>query len=666
MKHRSISASIISLLFVLATSFPVFAMMQTIGEGETLLTIGGKPIVKDELIYLISKGQDSDPSTGGMSREEFEDNLNLFVNYKLKVRQAEELGLDQTEEFNREFESFKENLKAPYLIKNSLEEGELRKAYSRMQEVIRASHILFQFPPNASQDDSLAVLRMALKIRDEINEGGDINELAMEYSDDPSAKVNKGDLGYFTALQMVQPFEDAAFSLQPGQVSDPVLTNFGYHIIKVFDKRPNPGQVRVSHILVRIDENDTTSENLARRKTADIYTEIQKENTIWENIVKNYSEDPSSSQNGGLLPWFSIGSMIPEFEMAAFSMTEIGEVSPPVRTQYGYHILRLEEKKPIDSFENLEESIRSKIMRDSRSTMIQSQVMAIQKARYNFEENEASLKNLENELKTFTKSQLPGAVAAKGLDSEELFTLQGKTYSMSDLISFIEDEALSIKVKTTVFDAWYDRFTASILNKAEDADILANNKEYQMLLNEYHDGILLFSLMNQEVWQKGIQDSIGQKAFYQENIQNYQWGDRVNAFIVKVIEINQLEAARNKLKGNSISQELITNFNTDYKTNSPLAYQTETGLIEYKKHPILSQVNLTESYQEIEANGHLHLVLLGEKIPAGPKKFNETRGLVIKDYQEQLDESLIAILREKYPIEINPKAKEEAFVSLNQ
>ncbi|MBN3584041.1 peptidylprolyl isomerase [Algoriphagus aestuarii] len=665
MNHRAISASVFSLLFVLTTTFPAFAL-QSPGQDETLLTIGGQAIEKDELIYLISKGQDSNPIAAGMSREEFEENLQLFINYKLKVREAEALGLDKTDEFYREFESFKENLKSPYLIKNSLEEGELRKAYSRMQEVVRASHVLFQFPANASKDDSLIVLRMALKIRDEINAGGDINQLAEEHSDDPSAKINRGDLGYFTALQMVQPFEDAAFSLQPGQVSDPVMTNFGYHIIKVFDKRPNPGQVKVSHILVRINEEDSTSEDLARRKVADIYTEIQKENTVWEEIVKNYSEDPSSSQNGGMLPYFSVGSMIPEFEMAAFSLTEIGEVSPPVRTKYGYHILRLEEKKPIDSFEDLEESIRSKIMRDSRSTMIQSQVMAIQKARYNFTENEPSLARLENELKTFTKSQLPGAVAAKGLDNEELFTLQGKTYTMNDLVAFIEEQELSIKAKTTVFDAWYDRFTASVLNKAEDADILANNKEYQMLVKEYHDGILMFSLMNQEVWQKGIEDSVGQRTYYEENIQNYQWDDRVNAYVVKVLDIAQLDAARNLLKGKEYSQELIANFETEYKTNKPLAYQTENGLIEYNKHPILSKANLDENYQEIETNGHLHLILLGQKSPAGPKKFHETRGMVIKDYQEELDNSLLESLKNKYPVKVNPKAKEEAFISLNQ
>lgn len=666
MNHRSISASVFSLLFVLATSFPVFAMMQATGQDESLLTIDGKSINKEELIYLISKGQVSEAPASGMSREEFEENLELFINYKLKVREAESQGLDKTDEFTREFDSFKENLKSPYLIKNSLEEGELRKAYSRMQEVIRASHILFQFPPNAGKEDSLIVLKMALKVRDEINKGGDINELAVEYSEDPSAKANKGDLGYFTALQMVQPFEDAAFSLKPGEVSDPVMTNFGYHIIKVTDKRPNPGQVRVSHILVRINEEDPNAEDLARRKVADIYKEIQKESTIWEDIVKDYSEDPSSSQNGGILPWFSVGSMIPEFELAAFSLTEIGEVSPPIRTKYGYHILRLEEKKPIDSFESLEDNIRSKIMRDSRSTMIQSQVMAIQKARYNFVENESSVANLENELKTFTKVQIPGAVAAKGLDDQELFTIQGKTYTMNDLVTFIEEDEMSVKTKTTVFDTWYNRFTASVLNETEDADLLANNKEYQMLLNEYHDGILLFSLMNQEVWQKGIEDSVGQKEFYQKNIKDYQWEDRVNAFIVKILDMKQLDAAKGKLKDQAFSQELIENFDTNYKTNHPLAYQTEHGLIEYKKHPILSQANMDQNYQEIEANGHLHLVLLGERIPSGPKKFHETRGLVIKDYQDEINENLIEQLKLKYPVQVNPKAKEEAFVSLNQ
>src|SRR5690606_4470902 len=278
-------------------NLPALGLAQT--SSDALLTVGGKPVDKDELVYLISKGKNTGNQVSGVSREEFEENLDLFINYKLKVREAEAKGLDKTEEFSIEFNSFKETLIHPYLIKNSLEEGELRKTYSRMQEVVRASHILFQFPPSASTEDSLIVLRMALKVKGEIENGGNINELAVQYSDDPSAKTNKGDLGYFTSLQMVQPFEEAAYTLQPGQVSEPVLTNFGYHIIKVQDRQPNPGQVRVSHILVRFDAADPTQEENARRKISDIYAEIQKENTIWEDIVKTYSEDPATSERGG-------------------------------------------------------------------------------------------------------------------------------------------------------------------------------------------------------------------------------------------------------------------------------------------------------------------------------------------------------------------------------
>ena len=666
MTNRSVSAFILIILLAFESSVTAMAFVQATGQDDPLLTIGGKPVDKDELIYLLSKGNKSEPGTPGMSREEFDENLDLFINYKLKVREAEAKGLDQTDEFLREFESFRENLKAPFLIRNSLEEGELRKAYSRMQEIIRASHILLQFPPNATKDDSLIVLRMALKLEEEIKDGGNITELAVDYSDDPSAQVNKGDLGYFTALQMVQPFEDASYNLQPGQVSSPVLTNFGYHIIKVQDRQPNPGQVRVSHILVRIDEDLPGSQDLAKRKVADIYNEIQKESTIWEDIVKNYSEDPASSQKGGMLPWFSVGSMIPEFEIAAFSLTEIGEVSPPILTRYGYHILRLEDKKPVESFESMEESIRSRILRDSRSTMIQSQVMAIQKSRYNFDENEINVSKLRSELNNISKSTFTQTLTEKGLASSQLFSLQGKNYTAQDLADFMDAEDITLRSKTGLFDAWYERFAASELNKAEEADLATNNKEYRMLLKEYRDGILLFSLMNDEVWQKGLLDSLAQKTFYEKHIEDYQWAARANAYIVKVLDMTQLDAARKLLQDKPLTDELITAFESDFQASNPLAFQTEKGNIEYREHPVLSKADMNASYQELEANGHLNIVLIGEKTPAGAKKFEETRGLVIRDYQEYLDKSLIESLRKKYPIKVNPKAKEETFIALNQ
>lgn len=662
MNHRTISAYILLLTFPCMLGLNSTAQAQD--SNQALLTIDGKPVDKDELVYLISKGKGTDTPTSGISREEFEENLDLFINYKLKVREAEAIGLDKSEEFFREFESFKETLIYPYLIKNSLEEGELRKVYSRMLEVVRASHILFQFPPNASTEDSLIVLKMALKVKSEIENGGSINELAVNYSDDPSVKVNKGDLGYFTSLQMVQPFEDAAYNLQVGALSDPVLTNFGYHIIQVQDRQPNPGQVRVSHILVRFDPQDPSQEENARRKIADIYTEIQKESTVWEDIVKTYSEDPATSQRGGTLPWFGVGNMIPEFEMAAFSLTEIGEVSPPLKTKYGYHILRLEEKKPHPSFEEMEETIRSKILRDSRSGMIQSQVVAIQKARYGFQEDETAVASLSQSLNNTSGSTLESSLVSN--ENKSLFALKGKNYTASDLVSFMQEEEVIPRITGGTFDVWYDRFVAKTLAEIEEIDIEATNKEYQMLVKEYRDGILLFSLMNREVWQKGITDSLGQVKFYRENIDRYQWKNRVEAFIVKVLDQNQLENARTSLNGNGYNQTLIREFNSAYQANHPLAFQTEAGTYEYADHQVLSKVNLNQTYQEIAIDGTLYLILLGQKLPAEPRKFEESRGLVIRDYQEFLDKTLIQSLKSKYKIQINTQVKEEAFIALNQ
>lgn len=664
MIYRTLSALFAFVFVAFQGSHVTLASAQD--QGEILLTIGGKAVQKDELVYLISKGKGNETVAPGLSREEFEENFELFVNYKLKVREAESLGLDQSEEFQNEFASFKETLISPYLIKNSLEEGELRKTYSRMQEIVRASHILFQFPPNASNEDSLIVLKMALKVKNEIENGGDINALAVQYSDDPSAKTNRGDLGYFTSLQMVQPFEDAAFGLQIGKVSDPVLTNFGYHIIQVKDRIPNPGQVRVSHILVRFDPQVPAQEDNARRKISDIYSEIQKESTVWEEIVKTFSEDPGTKDNGGLLPWFGIGAMIPEFEMAAFSLNEIGEISPPLKTQYGYHILRLEGKKQLEPFEELEESIRSRILRDSRSGMIQSQVVAVQKARYGFKENEQNLSKFLMTLNQTPKSGFGAVLESSNLQSTELFTLQGKKYIGSDLWKYMQEDEYIPRGNGGTFDVWYERFVAQVLNNTEETDLEANNKEYGMLLKEYRDGILLFSLMNQEVWQKGIADSLGQVEFFRKNIANYQWKSRVEASIVRVIDQTKLESARKALQNSGFNPANFQNFESGYKTNSPLAFTSESGTYEYQDHPVLSKVNLEIPYQEIEVDGSTYLINLGQKIPAGPRKFEETRGLVIRDYQEYLENTLTQKLKGKYPIQVNNTVKEEAFVALNQ
>jgi len=381
---------------------------------KPLLVIDNQEISPNEFLYLFTKNKELQSKEEMLSPEEFDQNLELFVNFKLKVAEAESQGLDEVEEFKREFEIFKDDLIKPFLIKNSLQEGELMKAYNRMKEVVKASHILLQFPANASKEDTIAVFRMAQKLKTEAENGADFNELALEYSDDPSAKENRGSLGFFTALQMVHQFEDAAYSLEVGQISDPILTDFGYHIVKLEDRKPNPGEVRVSHILVR-SQGDPVSEERAMRKIGEIYMELQKPETVWETVCQQYSEDFGTKNTGGRLPWISLGTVIPEFERVAFALSEEGEISPPVKTPYGYHIIRLEERKGIAEYEELEPMLKSRILRDSRSTLIQSQVMAIQKSRFGLMEDESLIAKVKEVFNQKTKAE-----AYKELESQQL------------------------------------------------------------------------------------------------------------------------------------------------------------------------------------------------------------------------------------------------------
>lgn len=662
MNKRALSA-FLALILSLSTS-PFLAVAQE--KKDVLVVVGTISIDKEEFLQLMAKERDSEGPANSLTRKEFEENFESFLTYKLKVIEAESIKLDQLEEFNLEFSSIKESLIAPYLIKNSIEEGEVKKVYARLQEIVRAKHILFQFPPNPKKEDSIAVLQLALKVKAELENGGDFGALATNYSDDPSAKINKGDLGYFTGLQMVQQFEEAAYTLPVGSISDPILTDFGYHIIQVSGRQANPGEVQVSHILVRFDSENPSQEENARRKISDIYAEIQKENTIWEEIVQAYSEDLATKSGGGMLPWFGVGTMIPEFEMAGFSLTEVGEVSPPIKTPYGYHILRLEGKRGLQPYEELEQSIRSKILRNSKTGMIQSQVIAIQKSRYGFQENEVGISTVAGTVNATDIISFGTAIQEKNLGSTELFKANNSSYTVGDLVNFMQSREVTPKGIGNFFELWLAKFIEVTLAKTEEADLEKNNKAFQMLLKEYRDGILLFSLTNQEVWQKGLNDTVGQQAFFEKNSQNYQWKSRVQAYLAKVNDASKLEIARKFLQNKGFDTTSFAAFEADYRSNYPDAYATESGTFEYESHPILSKVDLTKPYQELVIDGISYVLVLGKIYPPGPRKFEEARGMIIRDYQKFLDQSLTQRLKEKYPIQINTAVKEKAFADLNQ
>lgn len=632
-------------------------------QPEYLMAINDEPVLAEEFLYTLSKNQHlRGNKLQPLSQEEFDENFALFLNFKLKVKEAEALGMDQSEEFTNEFSIIKEDLKKPYLLSNTIQEGELRKAYSRMQEIVKASHILIEFPPDANNEDSLSVLRMAENLKKKAESGEDFHELALEFSDDPSATNNKGDLGYFTALQMVYPFEDAAYGLQVGKISDPVATNFGYHIIKLEDRRPNPGEIRVSHILIRINQANPVSEDRARRRIAEIYATLQKNRDSWEELVKLYSEDEGTKHSGGLLPWFGVGSIVPEFEEVAFSLTDPHEVSLPVKTTFGFHIVRLEDSKPIASYEDMEHTLKSKILRDSRSQMIQSQVLAMQKAQFGFDENEVFTDTLETLFKNYSAGGLDPLVAALSdqqlLDST-LLVIEEEPVLVRSFIDFIRKNMDPSDSKSDIrFSDWYGKFQEDALDQVEEHELLINNKEYRMLVKEYREGILLFSLMNELVWQKALLDSVGQIEYYNSHVDRYQWPERIPGLIVKMEQEEHLSKVQRFLAGKEYKETLKPRLEDQFLNDYPMLFTLEDGVFIIEDHPVLKDAGVAKKNKEAIYENHHYFLLLGEVITAGSKTFEETRGKVIQDYQKHLDLELIDTLKEKYSIQINEGEKE--------
>ncbi|MEA3318034.1 MAG: peptidylprolyl isomerase, partial [Bacteroidota bacterium] len=319
----------------------IFLFLGLIAQNNILLTIDDEKISSEEFERIYQKNKKNFSTGDVISVDEY---LDLFVNFKLKVAEAESRGLDTLTSFKREFEGYRKQLIKPYFVDKECKNKLINTAYNRLQYEIRVKHILLKLSPNASAEDTAFVYNKALEIRNRIIKGEKFELVAKGTSDDPSVRNNGGDIGYFTAFQMVYSFEDVAYKLDIGKISYPVRTKFGYHIIQKVDKREAKGQAKVAHIMLTVPRGMQPSKTIEKEKLInEIYHKL-KEGEKFADLVKIYSEDRGSAKNGGKLPWFGSGRMVKPFEDAAFELANIGDISKPIRTSFGWHIVKLLDK----------------------------------------------------------------------------------------------------------------------------------------------------------------------------------------------------------------------------------------------------------------------------------------------------------------------------------
>ncbi len=610
-------------------------------DNPVLLKVAGEEIRKDEFLYNYTKNN-SDVKYDKASLDAYTE---MFVKYKLKVADARNEGLDTIPRLKNELKGYVEKSAEKYLSDPSATDELVKEAYERKKFEINASHILIM-EGNTYEE--------IMKAREEIMNGADFEEVALKYSQDPSVKDNKGNLGYFTAFQMVYPFEDAAYNTAVGSISMPVKTRFGYHLIKVNDKRPNPGKVQVAHIYVKVpaDANEQTKAN-AESKINDIYQELTSGKRDFASLAQEYSDDNTSSNKGGELPMFGSGRMVPEFEKVAFGLKNNGDLSKPVKTSYGWHIVKKLKSEPVGSFEEMKSEILSNIKRGDRSGKTREHFVNKLKAEYRYKnksskwiknsfnnEDIGRLKAEDNDV-AFTFKKEPGFFKPK----TKILVSEYRDYLTSHLPASQQD-----------IESNYKEFTNDYFFNYEKSQLFVKYPEYKSLVKEFEDGILLFEISDQKVWTKSSKDTTGLQAYFEATQNKYLWKERADVEIYssskKEIIMKAMSLAKDSGK---TSQEILMAGNQE----SQLDLSVKAGKMEIEDNNVLSQFELKTGISELKLiDGKYVFLKLKETLPPQNKKLKEVRGTVISEYQKHLETEWLKELNDKYPVEIN---KEEIY-----
>lgn len=638
--------TVVLALFLLSFNSLVFAQ-----NKEVLFKIDGSPYYTDEFVRVYKKNLDLVKDD---SQKDLDNYFDLFLGYKLKVEKANQLGLQNDSKYQNELKSYRTQLAKSYLNDSQVTNALVEEAYERLQQEVRASHILILVEEGALPKDTLNAFNKIKDIQKRLEAGESFAVLAAKYSEDPSAKENKGDLGYFSAFRMVYPFENAAYQTAVGSVSKPFRTRFGYHLLQVTDKRFNRGEVSVAHIMISKPATpDAELHAKAQQTINDIYKKLQQGESF-ESLAKQFSDDKSTASKGGVLQRFGSGQLTAqEFEDVAFGLKEKGELSQPFQTQFGWHIVKLIEKFPLQSLEELKEDIENRIKRDDRSLLITNSLAKKLKAKYSIKTDAKLLARIKKTVTNEIYEQQWTVPANKDFQAPIVTVENKRKFSGMDFLEYVNtQQKTNLKTRPVqnltneLFDKWLDEQIITFHN-----DNLENEfPEFKFVMQEYRDGLLLFDLMEKEIWNKAKNDTIGLEKFRLENIANYQWKKRFDVDLFSSTDEKVIKKAQAYLK----KGKSITYIKEQLNVKDKINIIVKSGLFEHDFDVLpdfaISQTGITP----IIAKGDYYFVANVKEIrPVEPKLLNETKGKLVSDYQQYLEQNWVDELRKEFKIEID-------------
>ncbi len=621
-------------------------------NAQTLFTYGPNAVSKEEFLRVYQKNNaQKKPDFSAKSVNEY---LDLYSLFKMKVKEAEAMKLDTTAAVRNELSNYKGQLARTYLSDKEVSKQLVQQAYDRMKEEVKVAHILVATRPT---DDSAKAYQKIDSIYNAIiSKKADFAAMAKQFSDDKGSGANGGEIGYITALQVVYPFENAAYNTPVGQISKPFRTQFGYHIVKVEDKRKSSGQVQVEQIMIATPKSKG-EEGMAdaKKKIAEIQSAL-KSGKSFEDLAKEYSDDKFSKDKGGLMEPFGVGKLMPEFEAAAFNLKKPGDISNPIQTEYGIHLIKLVKKIPLQPFDSIQDNLARRVENDSRATVAKEAYQEKVKKQFGFKQYPDNFNKVVAAVSKIDKEQGLKADNFKSY-TETLFELGGKKYNQLDFIVYAENLTRGnlLGNRETAMNDLYKMYQASMLNELQQNELEKSNTEYKNLVTEYRDGILLFDLMDRNVWSKATKDSIGLTAFYNEHKAKYSWQPGFEGTVYQSaseVDLNKLKTALNS--GTDVNQAL-NQINTP---ENPAKISQQSGRFEYTRFPVDKSYFAENKPSNVFRNddGTYSMVVALKLYPASEaKSLDEARGFVVADYQDYLEKKWNQELKNKYPMKVEEK-----------
>jgi peptidyl-prolyl cis-trans isomerase SurA len=627
--------------------YPVVCQAQDLNI-KTLMTVDGKKIEAGEFIRMYKK------STEPGKTLDIDNYLQQFTVFKLKVADALSEGYDTTSSFKNELSGYRNQLAQSYLTDTQTKEKLLEKAYRRSLTEINAWHILVALPQEASPEDTLKAWNKASDIRERIIKGEPFESVARGTSDDKSVKINGGNLGYFSVFQMIMPFEDAAYALKKGAVSNPVRTPYGYHIIKVTDKRPSKGRIKVAHIMKAAPPG--TDEKAAKKAEDDINNiyNMLHEGASFGELAKKYSDHKESAVKGGELEWFGTGEITSDFSEAAFAISDTGQYTKPVHTPYGWHIIKLLAKKTPGTFEESRTFLESKINRSYLNSISKKSFIGKLKKEYNFKINQDAYNWFVGHTDTLVIQGLK-KYDRTSIPESNLYSFSDQYVTANEFANYVEKRGSMVVTKdSTVFiNQLIDARVSDHLISYENSVLEKKYPEFRYLMNEFHDGMLLFEISGKNVWNRVSNDSSGLRGYYEEHKNNWlsRRGIEAKIYMIKYSDGGQLlsEAFKKYSQKPDLDDILLKKFN---KKNDTVLFIKE-GIWFKGDDPEIDKTEWMSGSHSFTSEGFPSVILIKRVIEPSPLKFDDVQGEVMTGYQEYLESEWIRQLNKKYSVKID-------------